>query len=324
MRRLISTVFVLFVLLAYVAAQQKAPAKTDTPAGNKQTKQSAAGSAAPASNATVDSFLRHMFGYDPSLSWQIVNIAPSPAAGVADVTVVLKNPQGQQSVHLYVTPDEKHAIVGELLPFGADPFAAARAEIAARANGVERGPANAAVTIVEFSDLECPSCKAAQPTIDRLLSDEPDVKFIFQNFPLQRIHPWAFLAASYADCVAQQNKNAFWKFIESVYSNQEQITALLPTNASSAQEQIKQAEPAIAKKLQDLASGAGANAQQVATCSTQPATAARIASSIKLGEDLGVTGTPTIYINGRRVASVGAMPYETLKSIVDYARKTTK
>lgn len=274
--------------------------------------------------AIVDSFLKHTFGYDPSISWQVLSIAPSRADGVTDVSVLLKNPQGQQIVHLYVMPDGKHAIVGDLMPFGADPFAPARAEIQARANGVSRGPANAPVTIVEFSDLQCPSCKAAQPTIDRLLADEPDVRFIFQNYPLERLHPWAFLGAEYADCVGRQNNAAFWKFIESVYTNQEQITGLLPQNAASAEDTMKQASPAISKKLQELAAASGANAQQVATCAVEPATAARVRKSLQLGTDLDITGTPTLYVNGRRVQNVNGLPYDVLKAMVDAAKTAAK
>jgi protein-disulfide isomerase len=322
MRRLIPSVLFFFVLVLTVSAQQNstAPKKAATPA------QSTPGTAAQTrianlpSVATVESFLKHTFGYDSIITWQVLGIAPSRAQGVADVTVLLKNAQGQQAVHLYVLPGEKYAVVGDMMPFGADPFAPARAEIASRANGPSRGPANSPVTIVEFSDLECPSCKAAQPVVDRLLGDEPDVHFIFQNFPLEHIHPWAFLGATYADCVGRENNAAFWKFIESVYASQEQITALLPQNAANPETAMKQASPAIAKKLQELAGAAGANPQQVAACSAEPATAARVRKSLELGEALEVTGTPTLYINGRRLQNLNGIPYEVLKSMVDTAK----
>lgn len=318
MRRSIAALALVCISLAiWVVAQ--APAK---PAQSAQPK--AGPAAGGLTEATVNSFLKHTFGYDSSISWQVLSIGPSAANGVTDVSVLLKNPQGQQAVHLYVMPDGKYAIVGDMMPFGADPFAAARAEIAARNNGVSRGPANAAVTIVEFSDLQCPSCKAAQPTIDRLLADEPDVRFIFQNYPLEKMHPWAFLGAAYADCIGRQNNAAFWKFIESVYGNQEQITGMLPQNAASAEDAMKQASPAISKKLQELASASGANAGQVATCAADPATTARIRKSLELGSDLGVSGTPTLFVNGRRIQNVNGLPYEVLKSMVDAAKGAGK
>lgn len=291
-----------------------------TPAGKTTAPTSTAAVSQP-SKETVDSFMKHMFGWDKNITYEVVEIKPSRSAGVSQVYVVLKSSQGQQTGIFYVMPDGKYAILGgDLMPFGADPFAPARKEIAARATGPTRGPANATVTVVEFSDLECPACKAAQPTIDRLMADEPDVKFIFQNYPLENLHPWAFLAARYADCVGRQNNDAFWTFVGSVYRDQDAITALLPTNAASVQEAMKQATPAITKKLQELVAATPANSNRVATCANEPATDERIRNSIALGTDLDVTGTPTLYVNGRRLPSLGGMPYETLKAIVDAAK----
>lgn len=304
-------------LLLSIAVFGQAPVRSAQPANT------GAAASAP-TEATVNSFLKYTFGYDTSISWDVLSISPSRANGVIDVNVLLKNAQGQQSVHLYITPDGKNAIVGDMMPFGADPFAPARAEISAKSNGISRGPANAAVTIVEFSDLQCPSCKAAQPTIDRLLADEPDVRFIFQHYPLERVHPWAFLGAAYSDCVGKQNTAAFWKFIESVYANQEQITGLLPQNATNAADAMKQASPALSKKLQEFVTASGANAQQAATCAADPATTARIRKSLELGNDLNVTGTPTLFVNGRRVQNVNGLPYEILKAMVDAAKSAGK
>ncbi|HET8667425.1 MAG TPA: DsbA family protein, partial [Terriglobales bacterium] len=91
-------------------------------------------------------------------------------------------------------------------------------------------------------------------------------------------------------------------------------------NAANPETAMKQASPAIAKKLQELAGAAGANPQQVAACSAEPATAARVRKSLELGEALEVTGTPTLYINGRRLQNLNGIPYEVLKSMVDTAK----
>jgi protein-disulfide isomerase len=270
------------------------------------------------SQATLNGFLKHMFGYDSTITWRVLAVEPTAVAGVSDVTVLLQNSQGQQTVRLYVLPGEKYAIAGEMMPFGADPFAPARKELAEHANGVAHGPENAPVTVVEFSDLECPSCKMAQPTMERLIKDEPDMKFIFQTYPLEQMHPWSLLGAKYAECVAQQSKDAFWKYISSVYADQEQITALLPQNVANP---MSQAEPQIAKKLQDLAGAAGVDAQQVAACTKGAAVVAQIDKSIALGNTLGITGTPTLFVNGRKISNVNGMPYELLKSMVDAAKQ---
>jgi protein-disulfide isomerase len=298
MSRLISVVCVatLFVVLTRAQTTNKPAVPKATPAEKTQTQPA---SGLP-SEATVESFLKHMFGYDPNLQWKVVAIHPAQAAHVAEVTVLVQGAGGQQqAMHLYVMPDHNWAIAGEMMPFGADPFAALRRQLQAGAHGPSRGPANADVTIVEFSDLECPACKAAQPTVDRLVADFPNAHFIFENFPLEQIHPWAFKAAQYAICVAQDKPDAFWKFLELAYQNQESVTA----------ENVEQ-------KMKEFASTAGANADKVAACTALPQTTARIRESLALGKAVEVTGTPTLFVNGRRIANITGVPYDVLKQLV--------
>ncbi len=258
------------------------------------------------SEETVNAFLRQMFGYDPSITWRIIDIKPAEAEGLAEVNVLLSNPQGQQVSTLYVTADQKHAVIGEIIPFGTEPFQAVRETLERGENGITRGPAKAAVEIVEFSDLQCPHCKQAQPTVEKLMGDEPNARFVFQPFPLPS-HDWAMKAAAYAECVGQANNAAFWKFVDAVYNAQADITA---SNAD--------------QKLTELATGAGVKGSEIVACSAKPETKARIESSIVLGKTVGVTGTPTLFIGGRRIANVNGTPYEILKSMVDFYAKEGK
>jgi len=176
------------------------------------------------SEETVNAFMKQMFGYDPAVSWKVVSIRPAEAQGIAEVMVVVSNAQGQQNNRLYVTSDGKHALVGDIIPFGVHPFDEARDELAKKADGPSRGPADAAVTVVEFSDLQCPHCKDAQPTVDKLLAEEKNARLVFQNFPLVS-HDWAAKAAAYADCIGRSSNDSFWKFIHGAYDAQKEITA---------------------------------------------------------------------------------------------------
>jgi protein-disulfide isomerase len=214
----------------------------------------------------------------------------------------MSSPQGQGTQTFFVSADGKHAVVGEIIPFGKHPFEATKLELQKRATGPGRGPANAPVNLVEFSDLQCPHCKEANPTIERLLKEDPDVHFVFQNFPLP-MHNWAQKAAAYADCTAKFSNDAFWKFIASVYEAQAEITA---ENAD--------------QKLIELADKAGAKGPDVAACSTQSDTQARVEASISLGKTLDVNSTPTLFINGRPVG-VNGNNYDVLKQLVDFAAK---
>ncbi len=253
------------------------------------------------SQATVDSFLKQMFGWNQELTWKVEEIKPAEAAGFSEVTAVFNTPQGQQIFRVYVSPDQKFALTGDMVPFGADPFANARAELKA-ANGPAHGPADASVTIVEFGDLECPACKAAQTNVNKLMQEEPKARLIFQNFPLETIHKWAFLGAKYVDCVARENSDTAWKFIGTVYEHQSEIT---PEKADAA--------------LKGYAKDAGANADAVSACVASPDTEKRVRASMALAEKLAVTSTPTFFINGRKVIGFGnTTPYEVVKAIVEF------
>jgi protein-disulfide isomerase len=298
MRRSLLCFFLVLLLVSLSGAQQKSSPKAKDPLPPVP-----GFSTRLPSEETVNSFMKQMFGYDPSVSWKIVTIRPSEAEGLTEVLVSMSNAQGQQYSRLYVTTDGQHAVVGDIIPFGAHPFAPAQEAILKGMDGPSRGPADAPVTVVEFSDLQCPHCKEAQPTIDKLMSEEKNVRLVFQNFPLQS-HDWAAKAAYYGDCVGRSSPDAFWKYVASVYDAQKDITA---ANAD--------------EKLTALAEQAGAKGAETAACAAKPETAARVQRSIALGTAVGVSGTPTLFINGRKIGNLGGLPYEVLKGLTEFAAK---
>jgi protein-disulfide isomerase len=215
----------------------------------------------------------------------------------------MMTPQGPQRTTFYITEDSKYMIAGDLMPFGAKPFASMRETLAKGANGPARGPADSPVTIVEFSDLQCPRCKEAQPTIEKLLTDKPNVHFIFQNFPLPS-HSWSAKAAAYADCVGQASNDAFWKFVHSTYEAQAEIT-----------------DANVEEKLTALADSSGVKGADMATCAAKPETTDRVQKSVAFGRSIDVTGTPMLFMNGRRMTNFANLPYEGLKRMVDFYSK---
>lgn len=255
------------------------------------------------SEATVDAFMQQQFGYQPDVTWKISSIKPAPITGLAEVTVVLANGQGQQLTKFYVAPDGEHALVGEIIPFGAKPFDPVKKTLAKEVSGPSRGPKDAPVMIVEFGDLQCPACKKAQPTIEELVAAEPNARFVFQNYPLD-IHNWAAKGAYYADCVGRASNDAFWKFVKTTYDRQQDITA---ENAD--------------EKLTQIANDSGANGAEIAACAAKPDTKTRVDASIALGKSVEVTGTPTLFINGRRVGNFDASYLDVYKKLVEFAAK---
>jgi len=246
----------------------------------------------------VETSLKRSFGYDPAVTWQILDIRESSVPGLAEVLVSMNK---QQPVHLFLAQGSQTAIVGQMLPFGPDPYAEARAHLKG-AFGPSRGGPNPQIEVVEFSDLECPHCKVAQPVLAKLFADFPQARFTFQQFPLPAsMHPWAMKAAQYADCAGQLNKDAFWKYVDAIFENQGGIALATADD-----------------KLKELATANGYDAQKISTCAASPETDARIKKSQALGATLEVNETPTVFVNGRRVSGIGNIPYENLKQLVQF------
>jgi protein-disulfide isomerase len=289
------------VSLAMSAAQTAASGKPATGhAAAAQHKQAAAQAPKTALPTTeeVDAYMKRSFGYDPSVSWQIFDIRDSGVPGVAEIIVSVNK---GEATHLYFSPGTQSAIVGQMMPFGPDPYAATRAKLQG-AFGPSRGAANPQIQIVEFSDLECPHCKASQPVVEKLQGDFPQVRVTFQQFPLPAsLHPWAMKAAQYADCAGQINQDAFWKYIDSIFENQGGIALATADD-----------------KLQELATAAGYDAKKIAACAASPETDARIKRSLELGQSLNVNQTPTIFMNGRAVLGLAGIPYDNLKKLVQF------
>src|SRR5882757_912821 len=263
---------VVFLCLAAAIAAQTKPAPAAKPAVNQEASptQATPDNGIPSEDA-VNGFMQQMVGYNPGVTWRITQIRPSDVPGLTEVLVVIMDPQGSNTNKFYVTSDGKHAVTGDIIPFGPKPFEQDRVKLEKGVNGPAKGPAKAPVNIVEFSDLQCPHCKQVAPTVEQLLTQVPDTHFVFQNFPLPA-HNWAEKGAGYVDCIGRGSNDAVWKFIQKTFEQQESITE---ANAD--------------EKLKAIAAESGADGEQIAACSAKPDTKARIEASLALGKSVGVT-----------------------------------
>ncbi len=287
------------MLLALTLVSAQAFAQSATPAPPKKQ-----GTAAPSqtallpSPADIDVAMKRTLGYDPAVNWTIIDIKPSLISGAVDVTFSINK---QTPQHMYISTESQNAIVGNIIPFGANPFAPARAKLQA-ADGPSHGPQKGVINIVAFSDLECPHCKAAHPILEKLATDFPQVKFVFQQFPLPAsLHPWAMKAAQYADCAGRASNDGFWKYAGSIFENQGGIALATADD-----------------KLKELATAAGLDPAAISACAATPETDARIKKSMDLGQSLDVSSTPTVFINGRQVLAIASIPYDQLKLLVQF------
>ncbi len=155
-----------------------------------------------------------------------------------------------------------------------------------------KGPGSAKVTLVEFSDFQCPACGAAYPTLKTLSGEYSDrVKFVYRDFPLTQIHPYAQKAAEAANCALEQEK--FWEYHDMLFENQESL-------------QVAQ--------LKQYAVSLGLDAEQFNSCLDSAKYANEVASDQSDGIRFGVNGTPTFFINGTKYSN---MSYAQFKGIID-------
>ena len=292
-------VSIVTILSTAIVVAQGAPASPKRPAPAKTNAPSTTTAKQP-SVEELNGFMHHMFGYDLAVKWKVESVKPSEVPGVTEVVITFGDPV-QQRTPFYVAGDLQHAFIGQIIPFGADPFGPARRKLAEEAKGPVKGSPDAPVEIVEFSDFQCPHCKRAWPKVEQLISQSPNARLVFENFPLSNIHKWADRAAGYADCIARKNPDQFWKFAQEVFDQQENIT---DQNA--------------VEKLNAIATDAGADAAATATCADSSETKVRVNQQYQLGAALGVTGTPALFLNGRKIENVNDTPIEIMKQMVDF------
>ena len=263
--------------------------------------------AASPTKETVNAFLQASWGYDETRVWEVWAILKTEVDGISRVVLLVGDKSGKQKIvpaSFFVLPDGKHIFAGDdIMPFGANPFADARAIVRQRADGPYRGSASKDLEIVEFADFQCPHCKEAQANMDKLATDFPKARFVFQNFPLS-MHAAAAPAAAYGYCVTKQGgSSAFFTFAAAVFDGQDGLSSADGTTLT----------------LNSAVTKAGLDPVTIATCAKTPATVAAVAAMSKLAGDLKINQTPTLVINGRPV--IATMPYDTLKQVILFQAK---
>ncbi|HLD19560.1 MAG TPA: DsbA family protein [Candidatus Nanoarchaeia archaeon] len=159
-----------------------------------------------------------------------------------------------------------------------------------------RGPANAKVTIVEYSDFQCPFCSRSYPTMKAVLQKYGnDVRLVYKHFPLS-FHPEATPAAEASECAGEQNK--FWEFHDKVFENQDSMSVA---------------------NYKKWAGELGLKQAQFDQCADSRKYKSKVEQQTQQGQADGVSGTPTFYINGQQI--VGAQPQSVFEQAIDAVLK---
>ena len=254
--------------------------------------------------AEVNAFLKATWGYNADLGWQVEAITKTAVTGVTKVIVAIgqkSNPSQAGQLVFFTLPDGQHIISqDEIVPFGVHPFAANRKILETEAVGPAEGSTSKSLLLVEFADFQCPHCKDAQPTVQKLVQDFPNARFVYESFPLPQ-HSEAPKAAAYGVCVQKAAGDAaFFKYADAVFTNQAGLT---PEQSDAT--------------LKDIVTKLGLDPAKIAACSTSAVGLDGVKTSLDLAHKLEVRETPTLYINGRAVP-IGGIQYDQLKSIITY------
>lgn len=242
-------------------------------------------------------FVRDLYAWGPDYKVNVGPLSPSPAAEYYKVPIHVTFNGQTDSGEVYVSKDGKTVLRGDLFSLHSDPYAQVRAHLNIAGNP-SIGPNDAPVTLVEFADFECPHCKEFNDNFVAIRAKYPQVRLIYKDYPLVDIHPWAETASVAARCAYMQSPDAFWKMHDVIFKNQDNIT---PDNAFD--------------ELNSFAKDAGLDADAFKSCLSSPEAAKAVEANRADAITLGVSSTPTIYVNGRPV--VGGDP-ATVEQYIEY------
>lgn len=166
-----------------------------------------------------------------------------------------------------------------------------RVDIAA--DGPSKGPADAAVTIIEFSDFQCPYCSRALPVLEEVLNLYPnDVRVVYRHLPLDSIHPRARVAAEASLCADDQGK--FWEYHDVLFANNRALED---------------------EDLRGNAETVGLDVDAFLQCMTEERYAVKVEADLEAGRAVGLSGTPAFFVNGLLLS--GARPVEDFVRLID-------
>jgi protein-disulfide isomerase len=236
----------------------------------------------------------------PGVTFKVTKIEPAEVPGFKKGHLEAALGQQKQDVPFYVSNDGRYLFRSDAIDLTMDPFQAIMQKI--KLDGAPtRGPADAKVTVVEFSDFECPYCGQAWEIFEKQVYPQyaDKVRFVFKQMPLTQIHPFAEDAAVAAMCALQQGNDQFWKLYEGLFAQQGEIT--------------KENLPA---KVEEIATAAGLDVPKLKDCMQGRKSLDAVKADQAEAAAVGVSGTPTFFVNGRRVQGADANAF---KQAIDQA-----
>jgi protein-disulfide isomerase len=256
----------------------------------------------------VERQVRAHYSLPPEVKVILGPLRPSEFANYDALTVTFASPGKKQEFDFLLSRDHKTLVRMTKLDLTRDPYAEIMKKIDVNGRPT-RGNRDAKVTVVNYDDFECPFCSRMHATLfPGLFKEYGDrVLFIYKDYPLEEIHPWAVHAAVNANCLGAQNNDAYWDYADYLHGNQHAIGGEKGRGGQNA-ELDKLANLQAQKRSLDVA-------KLQACIKAQDEKAVR--ASMREGETVGVDATPTMFVNGQKLD--GAVPPDEVRLALDRA-----
>ncbi len=280
--------FLCFLALGLMAQGKKKPSK---PVKVEQPKRDL---------VKLEAYLRHLNLWTPEIKFEVVDTQPSSLLpGFDEMTVKASLGERFAEQKILISADGKTIIKGEVLDTSANPFIKDLALIR-NAGQPSMGTVGAPVVLSVYTDYQCPYCRdQAKLLRANLLKSFPkEVRLFMHDFPLEQIHPWARPAAIAGRCVHLQGEENYWKYHDWVFDQQKALGA-----------------ETFRGMLMSWGPANGIDSLQLTRCFDNKETDGEVAKDLEQAKKLGINSTPTLYVNGRKLA--GSVSWEQLKSIID-------
>ena len=250
--------------------------------------------------AYLEAYVRHLWVLIPTDTVSVSDPKPSDVPGMQEIHVKIARGPATGDELLYVTKDGAKILQGSAFDLTGNPFKKDLDKLKT-AFQPSLGTPGATVVIVLFSDFQCPHCKAEATMLrQNLISAYPtQVRLYFIDFPIENLHPWARPVAGAGRCVFHQDPGSFWEYYDWVYGHQETITL----------DNLKSIVDIWAKDRKDI------DSIQLNTCMDTKETDKEVGAEIEKAKEMEVTGTPTMFVNGRRLPN--SVEWTGLKSTID-------
>jgi protein-disulfide isomerase len=270
-------------------------------------------SSSPDITRAIERQVRAHYSLPPDVKVIVGTLRSSEFANYDALTVTFASPTKKQEFEFLLSRDHKTLLRMTKMDLTIDPYADIMKKIDVSGRPT-RGNKDAKVTVVNYDDFECPFCSRMHSTLfPGLFKEYGDrVLFIYKDYPLEEVHPWAVRAAVDANCLSAQNADAYWEYADYLHANQQAMQLI-------GREKGHDGQNAELDKLATLqAQRHNLDVAKLQACvKAQDEKAVR--ASMHEGDDVGVDATPTMFVNGQKLD--GAVPAEDVRLALDRALK---